>query len=216
MVSRTGEFRAPAFFQSGNQREKLMKTEEIAKEAEIDSTLLAVQRVQVWYPLNEEGMPVPAQWFADEKGGPPVCLPKPSVWTVGKVVPGEKDLVVLGLFSDSSEIRVYAVSVANKSPRRYTLSKTSPLIGVEFMSAELIKAEVLEEMQAQMGDDDAQEVVAAILETLREKGFAEAYTLIKDEYLDEEEEEEEEEEQETNGTAPTQPAPAVATEGPKF
>lgn len=188
-----------------------MKTEEIAKEAEIDPTLLAVQRVQVWYPVNEEGMPVPAQWFADENGGPPVCLPKPSVWTVGKVVPGEKDLVVLGLFSDSSEIRVYAVSMANKSPRRYTLSKTSPLIGVEFMTADLIKAEVIEEMQAQIGDSDG-DLVEAILESLREKGFAEAYALIKDEFG----EEEEPEEPETNGTAPTQPAPAAPAEGPKF
>jgi hypothetical protein len=193
-----------------------MKTEDILKEAEIDPTLLAVQRVQVWYPLNEDGMPTPPQWFADEGGGPPTCLPKPSVWTVGRAVPGEKDTVVLGLFSDSNEIRVYAVSTAGKSPRRYTLSKNAPLIGVEFMTSDLIKAEVLEEIQAQMGDDEVGVVVEAILETLREKGFAEAYALIKEEYVDEDEEEEEEEEP-TNGTAPTQPAPAAsATEGPKF
>src|SRR6202158_4476294 len=149
MVSRAVGVQSPGISMKGT----FMKLEDIAKEAEIDLSLLPIQTSQVWFPLDAKGRPMPSGWALTETGS---SYQKPSLWQIGKPPPDEASFSILAMFSSDAEVRVYASGPANKAPRRYTLSKTAPLIGVERMAPDVFSSEIEEEWQGLKGEEDPQ------------------------------------------------------------
>lgn len=128
--------------------------------------LLPITQFYCWYPrrtaqdvglllgLTDTNKDMPADERAS-RGQELVQSLEPTIMQVGKPMPLNSALTVFAIFQSDGEVRVYATGTAFT---RYSMSKFSPIFGVELMRDEdTFCREVAEEWDALAGiepDDD--------------------------------------------------------------
>jgi hypothetical protein len=135
----------------------------IAEEADIDLQSIAHEMRTVWFPAPGST--------------------KPSVFEVGKRWPALTNLLIMAIFPDEEEIRIYCYPIADDGagntlplnqlppPSRFTLSKFSPIYTSASMTSAVFARLVVNELRAVADEEEVaaieeREAIAKFLRTL--------------------------------------------------